>query len=52
MLSSPCCLLSEARPSSLPLQILSLPCKHMFHADCATQWLRYKGFHATCPNCE
>ncbi|PRW45336.1 E3 ubiquitin- ligase SDIR1 isoform X1 [Chlorella sorokiniana] len=33
-------------------KILSLPCKHQFHADCATQWLRYKGFHATCPNCK
>lgn len=33
-------------------QILSLPCGHEFHADCVTQWLRFKGAAATCPNCK
>ncbi|PSC72561.1 zinc C3HC4 type (RING finger) [Micractinium conductrix] len=33
-------------------QILSLPCRHQYHAECVTQWLRLKGLGATCPNCK
>ena len=36
----------------LLLQILSLPCRHQYHAECVTQWLRLKGLGATCPNCK
>lgn len=39
-------------PYRRPTQILSLPCRHQYHADCVTQWLRFKGATATCPNCK
>jgi hypothetical protein len=48
---SPLHLTCSPSPPS-PLQILSLPCRHQYHAECVTQWLRLKGVSATCPNCK
>ena len=38
-------------PSSL-LQVMDLPCRHAFCADCIVPWLRLKGEGATCPTCK
>lgn len=45
----PC--IARPPPACRP-QILSLPCRHQFHEECVTQWLRFKGAGATCPNCK
>lgn len=45
----------RSAPLALPCpapQVLSLPCRHQYHADCVTRWLRLKGMDSTCPNCK
>lgn len=37
---------------SLLLQVMDLPCRHAFCADCIEPWLRLKGEGATCPTCK
>jgi hypothetical protein len=37
---------------ALGAEVLSLPCRHQFHEDCITPWLRQQGAGATCPMCK